>query len=381
MVMKNKRVAIDASPALTFGNNYLSGVGRSTVELIHAIEAIENKDIDIGLFVQRLSRERLQKYHFKSSSRALPLPRWPSLDWVRSALPTVELMTGADVIHVQNLAPVFNPNRVIVTLHDAIFLVHPEPHLHTPEETKKMVDLARSCRAIITDSEHSKKDISNCMQIDPQKISVCYLGYDDKNFYVEPDQDRVKQILLDKFSIDTPYFVSVSCSIGRKNSPAVVEQFIRLCNEGCDHHLVMVWRNPPDEVLKKVEAASLSKQIHFLKGVSDDDLRLLYNGATATLFPSSYEGFGFPVVESMACGTPVVTTNASSLPEVGGAAAIYIQAGDHDALLTVMRDIVNNRINLSEISARGLDQVKKFSWEKCALETIHVYEQTLEGLS
>ena len=374
----NKRVVIDASSALTFGNQFLSGIGRATVELIKAFESMDDLPFDLRLFVQRLSSDRLQKYDFKSSTRTLPLPRWEGLDWVRNRLPTVEALTGADLLHIpNNYAPVFNPKKTIVTIHDAIFLACPEPHMHTPEETRKTVDLARACRAIITDSECSKRDISNYMQIDPEKISVCYLGYDRAKFYVEPDQELVLHLLKEKFAIKAPYFVSVSCSIGRKNSPAVVEQFVKLCKDDGNSDLVMVWRNPSESVLKLVESASLGSRVHFLSGVSDDDLRLLYNGAIATLFPSTYEGFGFPVVESMACGTPVVTCDASSLPEVGGDAAIYIPPGDHDALLAVMKGLLTDQYDLNDLAESGLHQARKFSWEQCAAQTMDVYLRQL----
>lgn len=377
MVMKNKRVIIDASPALTFPNRCLDGIGRSTVELIRALEGIDDLPFEIGLFAQRLSSDRLQKYNFKFPVHILPLPRWDGLEWVRSKLPTVEMMTGADLLHVQNYAPVYNPSNTIVTIHDAIFLACPDPHLHSIETTQKIVALAQSCQAVITDSEHSKKDISNLMQIDPDKIHVCYLGYDAVNFYVEPEMDAVRHTLNARFGITFPYFLSVSCDIGRKNSPAVIEQFLKVAAEGGGHHLVMVWRNPPANVLKMVADSPSGNRVRFVADVTDEDLCLLYNGATALLFPSKYEGFGLPVLEAMACGTPVVTCDVSSLPEVGGDAPIYISVGDDEALCNAMRLFEEGGYQRNELVSRCLRQAEKFSWEKCVRKTIEVYTKCL----
>jgi glycosyltransferase involved in cell wall biosynthesis len=114
--------------------------------------------------------------------------------------------------------------------------------------------------------------------------------------------------------------------------------------------------------------------------VSDSDLRLLYCGATAMLFPSKYEGFGLPVLEAMACGTPVVTCNAASLPEVGGDAAIYVQPGADAALYDVMEAFLNNGHDRQSLRQKSLVQAAEFSWERTARETLQVYAGAL-GIS
>ncbi|MDI9432760.1 MAG: glycosyltransferase family 1 protein [Planctomycetota bacterium] len=184
--------------------------------------------------------------------------------------------------------------------------------------------------------------------------------------------------LRQRFHLDRPYFLSVSCDVGRKSSPELLAQFLKLAERGCTHDLVMVWRHPPEYVTAMVEANPEGQKVHLLPFVSDSDLRLLYCGATAMLFPSKYEGFGLPVLEAMACGTPVVTCNAASLPEVGGDAVIYIQPGDDAALHDVMAAFLDNGHDRQNLREKGRAQAARFSWERTARETLQVYSDALE---
>lgn len=376
--MKKPRIVIDASSALPLPGRFLDGIGRTTVELIRSLEKLEALPFDITLFSQRLKADRLQRYNFASPQRFLPLPRWSRLEWVRSRLPIVEMVTGGDLLHIPyNYAPVYNRSKTVVTIHDAMFLVCPEDHLHVPEQTRKTVELARSCQAVISCSQHSKDDLVRYADIDPDKIHVCHWGYDKQQFYPMEDKAGIARALADRYRIDAPFFLSVSCDVGRKNSPLVVKEFLKFAEADGEDHLVMVWRNPPDDVKQIVASHPDGHRIHFISGVSDDDLRLLYNGATALLFPSRYEGFGLPILEAMGCGTLAVTTRISSLPEVGGDAAIYVDLDDENALLNVMTKFKNQEFDSEYLVARSLAQAARFSWDDCAKKTLEVYLKCL----
>jgi glycosyltransferase involved in cell wall biosynthesis len=373
---RKPRVVIDAS-SLMCGPSF-RGISRTTLELVRALESLDASPVEVHLFGQRLRRERLQKYGFTSAVHYLPLPRWRFLDWTRSVLPSVELLTRYDLLHIpHNYSPVRCPQRTVVTLHDAMCAVCPEPHLHQPSDWREFLELAHGCRLIITCSQHSKKDLVSAGQLHPDKVRVIPWGYDNKVFHPPDDIDRVRAELRQRFQLDQPYFLSVSCNIGRKNSPALLAEFLKLAQDGCGHRLVMVWRTPPASVQALLEGHLHGDQVHLLPFVTDRDLWLLYCGATALLFPSQYEGFGLPVLEAMACGTPVVTCQASSLPEVGGDAAVYIEPGNNDALGKAMETCLNHGYDMASLRRRGLEQAARFSWERTARETLQVYVDAL----
>ena len=143
------------------------------------------------------------------------------------------------------------------------------------------------------------------------------------------------------------------------------------------HDLVLVWGNPPISLLEEVKNSCVANRIHFLKNISDEDLALLYNGANAMFFPSSYEGFGLPILEAMACGTPVVTCRNSSLDEIAGDAAIYLEEPISNSLFYVMRQFELHELELDSMIERGLKRAALFNWGKTAEETVQVYSKML----
>lgn len=174
-----------------------------------------------------------------------------------------------------------------------------------------------------------------------------------------------------------PYFIGVSCSGGRKNTIAIVRAYAEFCKQNPDHHLLLVWANPTEEVLEVIEKNRLQGRVHFASNVPNEELGDLYAGATASFFPSLYEGFGLPILESMACGVPVVTCNNSSLAEVGSNVAIYVEPDDIRGMAEIMGSFENGYPNKQDIIERGLEHSHQYTWEKCANATLELYKEIL----
>ena len=237
----------------------------------------------------------------------------------------------------------------------------------------------QSVNHIITCSESSKKDIIETMHVEPEKISVIYWGIKHHIFKKSSrDKSNIKTEIKAKWELDQDYFLTVSCNTQRKRTDKLIQAYIRLArSKKLKNHLVLIWQSPPKELLEQVKQSGFQDQIHFLSDISDKDLALFYNGATAMFFPSSYEGFGLPVIESMACGCPVITCNNSSLGEIGGDAAIYLTEPVEDSLPEMLDLIDQEKIDLRPYIQKGLIKVKNFKWNKTAEQTLDIYKKAL----
>ena len=233
----------------------------------------------------------------------------------------------------------------------------------------------RSARHIITCSEYSAKDIEETIFIPRDKITVIPWGVDHNIFYVEDNRDENRLKLLQNFGISNQYFLSVSCDAGRKRTPDLIKSYLTLENPVND--LVLVWNNPPEKVLKIINR---NPRVHLLSGISNDDLRILYNCAIASVNPTAYEGFGLPILEAMACGCATVTCFNSSLPEVGGDVAIYIDEPITETLPCILHDIDNGSVDLTQARNEGPIRAALFTWERTAKETAAVYTHELNKL-
>ena len=214
------------------------------------------------------------------------------------------------------------------------------------------------------------------LKIPEDKISVILWGIDKAVFKPADDREATLKAIQNDYKFDKPYFVAVACSVGRKNTPMLLECYQELLKENPEHDLVVVW-NPPDEIREKFK----DERIHFTGRVSDERLVELYQAADVLVYPSSYEGFGLPVLEAMSTDTAVITSRATSIPEVGGDAVVYIDHKDKESLLEAMREIDKDQDKIQDLIEQGRKRASEFSWEKCAKETMAVYAKCLEEIS
>ena len=377
--MKAKQLCIDVDSIVPlFVRGYLTGVGQSTLELVYALNDIKKSlPFEITLYSQNMKGIGGRNLSLALRNKHLYWPYRKTYDRLLSKIPVKEWLTRYDIMHVpHNFEYVYRPEKLIVTLHDALFMKLQENAFSQYDLKRLVPPLMRKCKAIITCSEHSKKDIIETMGIDGDKITVIPWGVRHDVFYPENDLLAAKQLLKERFGLDKVYFLSVSCSMGRKNTPRLIEVYLKLASQGLKHDLCLVWDAPP-AIRELVNKARLNDRVHFVCNVTNAELRLLYAGATATLYPSLYEGFGSPVLESMACGTPVITSNATSIPEVGGDVAVYIDPLDNQSIESVLVAFEENVYDLKELSRKSIARASMFTWHKTAVMTAKVYSECL----
>jgi glycosyltransferase involved in cell wall biosynthesis len=371
-----KRLVIDVNSTVTYiVSGRPNGIGRTTIGLLNSLLKIrELLPFEIILFSQNMKGVGSLNFGGSFHTRHLFLPYRKWITRAMGILPVRETLMSYDLIHFpHNHDFVYNPGKTILTLHDAIFMHMNENAFDHLELRKKVPVLANKCRGIITCSSATKNDIINTMNIDPAKIDVIHWGIDTGIFHFISDRTEVKRCLSQKYAIHRPYFISVSCSLERKNTHLLIDAYLMLQDQEPENDLVLVWNTPPKQITDKIASSGYGHRIHILKGVQDLTLSYLYNGATALIFPSSYEGFGLPVLESMACGTPVVTCNNSSLAEVGGEAALYMNEPSVENILFYLEAFENKGIDTISLAQKGVSHAGNYNWDSTARQYVDVY--------
>lgn len=273
---------------------------------------------------------------------------------------------------------------VVVTVYDLIPLVFEEQYLkNAPAWLRRGYraacrNIARADR-IVTISECSKKDLIKLLGVREEKIDVVHAG-PSGNFRVLEDKTGVERVKR-KFGIDKDFILCTGGFDYRKNLERVIESYNLLppeCRRGSQ--LVIVCRLLPEEeatLRKMAETFRIGDDLVLTNYVTDEELVALYNGATLLLFPSLYEGFGLPVLDAMTCGTPVVTSKVSSLPEVAGDAAILVDPYDVRDIAEAVERVLTNPQLQAEMREKGFRQARKFTWDRVAQATIQAYEKTV----
>lgn len=375
-----KKILIDANPVVpyyVFGHQ--TGIGRTTLELVQALAKMTDLPFEIELYSQNMKGVGVKNLQLPFSKKHLYMPNRPKWNHWLSKFPVREWLTGYDLMHIpHNYEQVYCPEKCIVTLHDALFM-HIQEKRFGHDKMKEIVPpFIRKCHTVITCSEYSKKDIVETMQVSPEKVHVIYWGMNHELFY--PREVSLESVCkeLNLTLQGDGYFLSVSCNAERKRTHELVDTYIHYAEANdAKNDLVLVWGNPPMDLVERIKQSKVSHRIHFLANITDEKLALLYNGAKAFFFVSMFEGFGLPLIEAMACGTPVVTCRNSSLTEIGEDAALVAQEPIRDSLPTFYKAFDEERIDCKELIQKGIQRASEFTWEKTAKETVEVYKQAL----
>jgi len=305
--------------------------------------------------------------------RAIPFPRL----WTHVRLSAEMLTRPPDVLFVPaHVLPLIHPRRSVVTVHDLGYLHFPTAHrtvdrLYLDWSTRWN---AQQATALLADSAATKADLARAYRVDPAKVHVVYLGRDET---LAPVADPAALAeMRERYGIAGRYLLYVGTLQPRKNLGRVIEAFAAIYQDWGSGGLQLVLAGKRgwlyDDLFAQVDRLGLAGRVIFPGYIPDEDLPALLSGATAFVFPSLYEGFGIPVLEAGACGVPVITSNTSSLPEVAGDAALLVDPHDVDAIAAAMYRLVTDDALRAELARRGQENVKRFSWEKCARETLAV---------
>ncbi|WP_438434460.1 glycosyltransferase family 4 protein [Gorillibacterium sp. sgz500922] len=287
-----------------------------------------------------------------------------------------------DLLHVQYTAPYFADCPIVSTIHDISFEHYPE--FFTKKEASLLKvgirKTAKEAAKIITVSEYSKQDMIDTYGVPAEKIVVTYNSIDEA-FRAVPDPARLAAI-RGKYGIEGDYVLAVGNLQPRKNIPRLLEAYkrIRLENPDIRAKLVVVGRKAWmfDGIFQTLTDFPYLKDVILTDYVPQEDLPLLYSAAEVFVYPSIFEGFGLPVLESMACGTPVVTSNTSCLPEIAGGAAVLVNPLDEDEIAAGIVKLLRDPKARQDYMARGLARSQDFSWEATGRATSEVYASVLE---
>lgn len=335
-----------------------------------------------GFYVENLVRH-LKKYNHTNqyklykpdSSVDFNAPK--RFRWDQFVFPNMAKKDHVDILHQPCFsAPVWYRGKIVVTIHDLIAIKFGQdiPFYSRQFFGKWMPFSYRYADRIIAISEHTKKDIINILKIPEEKITVIYEAADEACKFVTDKKiiNRVKE----KYNITGDYLIHIGTINPRKNLEFLIKVFSQVVKTHPDMKLVITGKKGwyYEGLFELVEKLDLAKSVVFTGYIEDEEKPALYTGAKIFLFPSIYEGFGLPILESMACRTPVISSNTSSLPELMGDAGILLDPKDKTGWVNEINRLLSNETLRQKFIDKSSHQLGKFSWDKCAKETIKVYK-------
>jgi glycosyltransferase involved in cell wall biosynthesis len=370
-----------------FWGQEITGSGQYTRQLVHGLMTIP--DGPECLLFRPKSREVEKdtvalggKMQERFLSPPLPLTENLSKLWFEQiSFPRACLGQGVDVAHIPYFAsPLQAGSRTVVTIHDLIPLILPayRGSILVRLYTQLVVAAARRATAIMTDSHSSKKDITELLGIPPDRVHVIHLAAREM-FKPVRDSERLN-MTRQKYGLQGEYILYLGGFDRRKNLKTLLAAFASMDDSlRARAHLVIGGHLPqentpffPDPRVI-VERLGLQGRVSFVGSVPEKEKPALYSGATLFVFPSLYEGFGLPPLEAMACGTAVIASDRSSLPEIGGEGALLVDPDDVHGLARAMTSLMEDERRRRELAAKGLKQAQRFSWQKTVAETMAVY--------
>ena len=370
------KIGIDISQIV-----YGTGVSRYTVELVRNLARIDKKNQYV-LFFSSLRREVASNQlpttsNFKLKKFKFP-PTFLEFLWNRLHVVNIEKFLGdVDVFHSWDWYQPPTKAKKVTTVHDVSFLHYPEvfPKRTIRTQTNRLYWVKKEVDLVIADSKATKNDLVELLGFDEKKIKVIYLGVSD-SWKEKPVNINKLKVIKKKYKIKGEYILSVGTLEPRKNIKTVIKAFNELKKPNLKLVLVgkLGWGGDIKKITEKIDSGVVVTGF-----IPDEDLAPLYQGAHCFVYPSLYEGFGLPVLEAMASGTPVITSNVSSLLEIAGEAALLVDPKKTSEITKAMKKIIESKSLAKNLSDKGKRQAAKFTWEKTAQQTLTAYKQLIKG--
>jgi len=371
------RIGIDYTAAIFQS----AGIGRYTRCLVDALVAMDRDNeyrlLAVGASPQAIGQER------RPNVRMVRIPlseRWASILWHRLRLPLwVDLWLGpVDLFHSPDfLLPPLRSGHSIVTVHDLSFIrvpecAHPGLRRYLEDAVPRSV---RRADLVLADSRNTKSDLIELLNVPVDKVRVVYAGVEPR---FHPLGSDVLEGARARYGLPEHFILTVGTLQPRKNYVRLMDAFALLCRAtSCPHRLMIVggegWMY--ERIYQRAEQPDITNRVIFKGFVEDEALPVLYNLADLFVFPSLYEGFGLPPLEAMACGTPVIASDVSSLPEVVGEAALLVDPLDVEAIAEAMRAGLFDQGLRDKMIGKGLERARQFTWARAAQSLLHIYEE------
>lgn len=352
-----------------------AGISQYILRLLEGLSQLEIQE-DIVVLRSRKDKPTDLPQHFRSSPIwTPPHNRFEQITlWIELSRHSLDLLHSPDFI-----PPLRRHFKSVITVHDLAFLLY--PHLLTRESAHYYGQIdqgARSADAVIAVSESTKRDVIRLLGVREERVRVIHEAINPSYRY-EENREAV-DATRKRYNLPESFALFVGTIEPRKNLPTLFRA-IRMLNDqhNTDLGLAVVgqWGWLYDEVLRAYEELTLQGTVKFLGHIPLEDLVHLYNAASVMAYPSHYEGFGLPPLEAMACGTPVIVSSTSSLPEVVGDAGLLVNPDDHEALAVSLWRILSDSELKTTLVQRGFQRVRNFSIKRMAEETLDLYRAVL----
>jgi glycosyltransferase involved in cell wall biosynthesis len=370
-------LSLDYTPAI----QQHAGIGRYADELTRALLALW-PDEDWRLFyvdaqhrVPTPPLDRLPRQVVRRSNKTWRLSVMLASCFRHSQDAAID--RASDLFHAtDHVLPYLTRPRSIFTLHDLTPVLYPATHAQLNRRFMQLLlpHFLRAADIVIADSDCTRRDALRRYGIPEEQLRVVHLGV---NAGFKPIDAATAQAVRERYQLPERFILSVGTIEPRKNLLVLLEAYHALRQQGADVQLVIAgkrgWRNEP--FFERLQTLGLTDKVKLLGFLPDDDLPALYSLAAVFAFPSLYEGFGLPVLEAMACGTPVICSNASSLPEVAGEAAIQIVPTDVREWTQALKRVSQDAALRASLRERGVRQAARFTWETTARHTYAIYQE------